>query len=68
MINSGKHFHVVIWAADGKTETGYSNVTYVEVIAKTVSEAIERVKQLVPNKMFYHVNNIIEHHGHEESK
>lgn len=66
-MTSGKHFHIMIWVADGKTEQGYLGVTYVEVIAKSIEEALKRAKELIPNRNHYHVNNVIEHHGHEPS-
>ncbi len=66
MKNNGNHFHIVVWAAEGRTEVGYVGVTYVDVIVKSPEEAIERAKQLAPGRNFYHVNNIIEHHPHAE--
>lgn len=62
----GQHYHVVVWAADGKTAEGYSGVTYVDIIVDSVDEAVPRAQRLVPGKVFYHINNIIEHHGHED--
>jgi hypothetical protein len=66
MATSKQHYHFIIWAAEGKTDAAYSGVTYIELIAKSVDEALKRAKDMVPNKAFYHINNIIEHHGHEE--
>ncbi len=58
------HYHFIVWAAEGKTEQGYSGVTYVDVICETVNEAIVRAKQLCPDKAHYWVNSIVEHHPH----
>ena len=63
-----KHFHIIIWAAEGKSETGYSGVTYVDLIVDSVNEALDRAKQLAPGRGFYYVNSIVEHHGYELDK
>lgn len=62
------HYHVVIWAADGRSDAGYSGITCVEIIVANVGQALQRAKELVPNKPFYHINNIIEHHDHKKIK
>ena len=60
-----KHLHIVIWAAEGKSETGFTGVTYIDVIAFDVDDALEQAKGLVPGRKYYWVNNVILHHGHE---
>ena len=64
----GKHLHVVIWAAEGKTDQGYSGVTYIDLIAKDVEDAKKQAVHLVPGRQFYWINNIIQHHGHGTDK
>ncbi len=66
MAAKNPHFHVMIWCADGKTDVGYTNVTYIELIVKDPDDAIERAREMVPNKAYYHINNITEHDGSEK--
>ena len=39
---STSHFHFVVWAAVGRTENGYTDVTYVDVIADTEAQAVSQ--------------------------
>jgi len=61
----GDHFHFVIWAALGRTENGYTDVTYVDVIADTEAQAVERARAICPGRNYYHINNVVEHHAHD---
>jgi len=61
------HFHFTIWAADDRVGDNYQGITYVDVIAKDIDEALGRAKKICPKKRHYWVNNIIEHH-HDHGK
>jgi len=60
----GSHFHFIVWAALEKSENNYSGVTYLDVIAENIDDALARAKRLCPKRRHYWVNNIIEHHPH----
>jgi len=59
------HYHVIVWAAMDRVEGQFSQVTYVDVIAESVDEAVEKAKRLCPDRRHFWVNNIIEHHDHD---
>jgi hypothetical protein len=59
------HYHFIIWAAEGKTSVAYEGITYIDLIAESVEGAIQRAKIICPDKKYYWINNIVEHHqGH----
>ena len=58
------HFHVIVWAAEGRDGGNFTGVTYLDVIVKKVTEAVPRAKELFPKRKHYWVNNVIEHHEH----
>jgi hypothetical protein len=65
------HIHWVIWAANGKTDSGFSEVTYIDVVADDSDSALDKAKKYIPNRKFYWINNVIEHldnecHSHGE--
>ena len=62
-----RHIHFIVWAALGKDGENYVDVVYVDVIADSIESAITRAKELCPGRGLYRVNNIIEHHNHEEN-
>lgn len=55
------HLHFVIWCATDKVGDSYSGVTYVDIIAESMTEATARAMHLCPNRKYYWVNNIVEH-------
>ena len=58
------HIHFIVWAAQGRVEHNYSDVTYVDVIADDITEAVAKATKLCPGRSYYWVNNIVEHHEH----
>ena len=59
------HLHFIVWAAQGKTDDGgYTDVVYLELVAADMDAAVERAKKLCPDRRYYRVNNVIEHHDH----
>lgn len=59
------HTHFIVWAAQGRNDDGgYTDVVYVDVIARDMDAAIERAKELCPGCRYYRVNDIVEHHDH----
>lgn len=60
------HMHVIVWAATDRVEGNYQGVTYVDVIVQSVPEALERVKAMFPDRKHFWVNNVIEHHAHDD--
>jgi len=63
------HFHIVVWAAESKIDANnYTGVTFVDVIASSMDDAVKKARKLCPGRQFYWVNNIIEHHNEGEIK
>lgn len=58
------HLHVIVWAATDKVGESYSGVTYLDMVATSMKEALDKAKKLCPGRRHYWVNNIIEHHDH----
>ena len=58
------HFHFIVWAALGRTDNGFTDVTYLDLLATSADEAIARAKELCAGRNYYWVNNILEHHPH----
>ena len=60
------HLHFIVWAAENQTPNGYSGVTYVDVIETDAKAAVARARELIPNRAFYWINSIVEHHDHSD--
>ena len=60
------HLHWIVWAAQdkqrGPTGDNYIGITYVDVLAESMEEAVKRAKKLVPGRNHYWLNNCVEHH------
>ena len=63
------HYHFIVWAAEGRTNEGYSGVTYIDLTAETpdLETIIARARAICPGRQFYWVNNVVEHHDHAEA-
>ena len=59
------HLHWIVWAAEIKTENGYSEVTYIDVVAANKDEALTKARKIVPDRRYYWLNSVVEHHGHQ---
>ena len=59
------HLHVIVWAAEGKTDSGYSGVTYIDLLADSIEMALVRAKAICPGRPYYWPNSVVEHHDHE---
>ena len=58
------HLHFIVWAAMGQSGNSYTEVTYLDLIANDIDQAVSRAMEVCPGRRFYWVNNVIEHHGH----
>ena len=58
------HLHFIVWAATDKVGENYSGVTYLDLVANDMKEALQRAKKVCPGRQHYWVNNVIEHHDH----
>ena len=47
--------------------TSYTEVTHLDLIANDIDQAVSRAMEICPNRRYYWVNDIIEHHDHKNS-
>ncbi len=67
MEDEGRHFHIIVWASEGKNDKGeYIEVTRLDLIVQSTQEALRKAKEMVPEKKIFRINDIIEHHGRKE--